>query len=281
MRRCGRRAATRRASRTAWPRGRTAPSSSRSAACAEIKFTVHLHAIDATRAHCLICTQAAGALAATILTHYSAAALPLFAAAAAYAARRLRAQHASSLGDAFARQDGRAGAGADAAAFASYAAAAAHASSLRRHRAAAGWGVVLCAAPVLLFLRVPRKEGRRLPSLVSSGPYERRHVTAAVNFLRGAAWVLAPTSWLALTALGRGGALLPLVLALAGPGAVAAAAARARHVVAAALVSWPLTLAPFFLRGAGGDGLLLGALGCVGSAGVALFYEEPRGGWED
>ena len=38
----------------------------------------------------------------------------LFAAAAAYAARRLRAQHASSLGDAFARQDGRAGAGADA-----------------------------------------------------------------------------------------------------------------------------------------------------------------------
>ena len=25
----------------------------------------------------------------------------------------------------------------------------------------------------------------------------------------------------------------------------------------------------------------LGALGCVGSAGVALFYEEPRGGWED
>ena len=52
---------------------------------------------------------------------------PLFAAAAAYAARRLRAQHASSLGDAFARQGGRAGAGADAAAFASYAAAAAHA----------------------------------------------------------------------------------------------------------------------------------------------------------
>ena len=43
----------------------------------------------------------------------------------------------------------------------------------------------------------------------------------------------------------------------------------------------PLTLAPFFLRGATGDGLLLGALGCVGSAGVALFYEEPRGGWED
>ena len=39
---------------------------------------------------------AAGALAATVLTHYSAAALPLFAAAAAYAARRLRAQHASS-----------------------------------------------------------------------------------------------------------------------------------------------------------------------------------------
>ena len=67
----------------------------------------------------MICTQAAGALAATVLTHYSAAALPLFAAAAAYAARRLRAQHASSLGDAFARQDGRAGAGADAAAFAS------------------------------------------------------------------------------------------------------------------------------------------------------------------
>ena len=62
---------------------------------------------------------------------------------------------------------------------------------------------------------------------------------------------------------------------------VAAAAARARHVVSAALVSWPLTLAPFFLRGATGDGLLLGALGCVGSAGVALFYEEPRGGWED
>ena len=27
--------------------------------------------------------------------------------------------------------------------------------------------------------------------------------------------------------------------------------------------------------------LLVGALGCVGSAGVALFYEEPRGGWED
>jgi hypothetical protein len=51
--------------------------------------------------------------------------------------------------------------------------------------------------------------------------------------------------------------------------------------VSAALVSWPLTLAPFFLRGATGDGLLLGALGCVGSAGVALFYEEPRGGWED
>ena len=206
---------------------------------------------------------------------------PLFAAAAAYAARRLRAQHASSLGDAFARQDGRAGAGADAAAFASYAAAAAHASSLRRHRAAAGWGVVLCAAPVLLFLRVPRKEGRRLPSLISSGSYERRHVTAAVNFVRGAAWVLAPTLWLALTALGRGAARVPLVLALAGPGAVAAAATRARHVVAAALVSWPLTLAPFFLRGATGDGLLLGALGCVGSAGVALFYEEPRGGWED
>ena len=63
--------------------------------------------------------------------------------------------------------------------------------------------------------------------------------------------------------------------------AVAAAATRARHVVSAALVSWPLTLAPFFLRGATGDGLLLGALGCVGSAGVALFYEEPRGGWED
>ena len=206
---------------------------------------------------------------------------PLFAAAAAYAARRLRAQHASSLGDAFARQDGRAGAGADAAAFASYAAAAAHASSLRRHRAAAGWGVVLCAAPVLLFLRVPRKEGRRLPSLISSGSYERRHVTACVNFVRGAAWVLAPTLWLALTALGRGAALVPLILALAGPGAVAAAATRARHVVSAALVSWPLTLAPFFLRGATGDGLLLGALGCVGSAGVALFYEEPRGGWED
>ena len=121
----------------------------------------------------------------------SAAALPLFAAAAAYAARRLRAQHASSLGDAFARQDGRAGAGADAAAFASYAAAARARLHWRRHRAAAGWGVVLCAAPVLLFLRVPRKEGRRLPSLISSGSYERRHVTAAVNFLRGAAWVLA------------------------------------------------------------------------------------------
>ena len=137
---------------------------------------------------------------------------------------------------------------------------------------------MLCAAPVLLFLRVPRKEGRRLPSLISSGSYERRHVTAAVNFLRGAAWVLAPTSWLALTAIGRGAALVPLILALAGPGAVAAAAARARHVVAAALAAWPLTLAPFFLRGATGDGLLLGALGCVGSAGVALFYEEPRGG---
>ena len=57
--------------------------------------------------------------------------------------------------------------------------------------------------------------------------------------------------------------------------------ANSIHVVSAALVSWPLTLAPFFLRGATGDGLLLGALGCVGSAGVALFYEEPRGGWED
>ena len=96
--------------------------------------------------------------------------------------------------------------------------------------------------------------------------------------MRGAAWVLAPTAWLALTALGRGAALVPLVLALAGPGAVAAAATRARHVVSGGARSWPLTLAPFFLRGATGDGLLLGALGCVGSAGVALFYEEPRGG---
>ena len=72
---------------------------------------------------------------------------------------------------------------------------------------------------MLLFLRVPRKEGRRLPSLISSGSYERRHVTAAVNFVRGAAWVLAPTLWLTLTALGRGAALVPLILALAGPGA--------------------------------------------------------------
>ena len=167
-------------------------------ACVEIKFTVHLHAIDATRARWRgdagsslfdlhkrparsrdgahtgggrARRDGAHALEQTSRGQHEGAVrlLPLFAAAAAYAARRLRAQHASSLGDAFARQDGRAGAGADAAAFASYAAAAAHASSLRRHRAAAGWGVVLCAAPVLLFLRVPRKEGRRLPSLISSG----------------------------------------------------------------------------------------------------------------
>lgn len=219
------------------------------------------------------------AFAATLLTHYSAAALPLFAAAAAYAARRLRAQHAMSLGDAFARQDGRAGGGADAAALAGYAAAAAHASALRRHWAAAGWGVALCAAPVLLALRRPRKGDRRLPVLVSS--YEARHVTAVITFLRGAAWVLGPTFWLAGHALGRGTALLPLLFALAGPASIAAAATQTKRAVHAALAAWPLTLAPFFLRGATGDGMLLGALGCLGSAGVALFYEESRAGWED
>jgi hypothetical protein len=106
-------------------------------------------------------------------------------------------------------------------------------------------------------------------------------VTAVITFLRGAAWVLGPTLWLAGHALGRGTALLPLLFALAGPASIAAAAAQTKRAVHAALAAWPLTLAPFFLRGTTGDGMLLGALGCLGSAGVALFYEESRAGWED
>ena len=47
------------------------------------------------------------------------------------------------------------------------------------------------------------------------------------------------------------------------------------------LAGLSFTAASYERHGSIDPGLLLGALGCVGSAGVALFYEEPRGGWED
>ena len=158
---------------------------------------------------------------------------------------------------------------------ASYAAAAAHASSLRRHRAAAGWGVVV----------------RRARAALPAGAPERGEAAALAYFVRvlraaprdglrqfRAGRGLGPRSYIVARAHGARPRRRPRAL---GPGARGAGRRRrgrdARaHVVSAALVSWPLTLAPFFLRGATGDGLLLGALGCAGSAGVALFYEEPR-----
>ena len=149
-------------------------------------------------------------------------------------------------------------------------AAAAHASSLRRHRCGGlGRRIVRCVRAALL--RVPRKE-EAAALAISSGSYERRHVTAA-SILRAR-----PGS--SLLHCGSRSRRSPrrraVPLVLAPPGRAAAAATRARRVVSAALAV-AADAGALLLRGATGTACSW-ARGCVGSAGVALFYEELKVG---
>ena len=224
---------------------------------------------------------AAAALARAVADAPSA--LPLFAAAAAACAVLKRRERAAALESNLASTAAasRAAAVGDAAAAAAYGAAAALAAQLAAAPNAPkllARFVVLAAAPVLSLLQRDDDLDAALPA-AGGGPGA---VARLADDARNAAPVLAPALWLVAGALATASTALEVVavlLALAGPAALARAA-TARRAVDLALVAWPLTLAPFALYDCRLDAKLLGAVGCAGATLIALLFEDPKEEWE-